>query len=480
MPALVHAVMGGGSGTRLWPWSRRSHPKQFLSLLGSGSLLQTTVDRLKGLGEVDTLVIANEEHRFLVAEQLRATSAPDARIVLEPAMRNTAPVALVAALQAASSHGEDCLVLLSPADHVIGDVPAYLAALEKARPAAEAGYLVTFGVTADRAETGYGYIELGGEIAGLDGVLAADSFREKPEKRDAEAFLSSGRFAWNAGIFLFTPKHLLAAARELHPAMLAQCEAALAGAHMDLGFLRLLAAPYAQLESLSVDVAFAERMEGRVAAVPVSMGWSDIGSWSALYKARGGGANGRSVTDGPVELYDCEGVFALSDGPLVVAQGVRDLVVVANRDAVYVASGDQSEKVKSVVADLERRNRREAATHLRCYRPWGWYQTINLGERFHVKEIVVEPGAQLSLQSHHHRSEHWIVVHGTARVTIDGEVQLVGENQSVYVPAGAVHRLENPGRIPMRLIEVQTGSYLEEDDIVRYEDTYGRASLSPA
>ncbi|WP_274609912.1 mannose-1-phosphate guanylyltransferase/mannose-6-phosphate isomerase [Rhodobium orientis] len=466
--------MCGGSGTRLWPMSRRSYPKQFLSLLGERSLLQNTVKRLNGHVDVETIIIANEEHRFLVAEQLKTTSAAGAEIILEPLMRNTAPVALVAAVRAAERFGEDCLVLLSPADHFIADPSAYCDALSNAIPAAEAGYLVTLGIEPDRPETGYGYIEIGEPLADIPGVRRAKSFHEKPDRQTAEKLLSAGSFAWNAGVFLFSPKHLVSVARHFQPKMLAYCEAACAGAEADLCFFRLDSKPYARIDNMSFDVAFAEKLADRVAVVPVSMGWSDIGSWNSIYEVRSSGENGENISDGPVELYDSQGVLAVSDGPLVVGQGVKDLVIVANHDAIFVAPKDQSEKVKAVVADLEKRNRREAVTHQRCYRPWGWYQVINLGERFQVKEIVVEPGAQLSLQSHHHRSEHWIVVRGTARVTVDEEVRSVSENQSVYIPLGSLHRLENPGRIPMHLIEVQTGSYLEEDDIVRHNDAYGR------
>lgn len=474
MTRLVHAVMCGGAGTRLWPWSRQSYPKPFLKLMGDRSLLQVTVDRLSG-GDlpVETILIGNEEHRFLMAEQLRQTQGA-ARIILEPEMRNTAPVALVAALCAEALLGPDCLVLLAPADHVIADATGYRTAIGRAASAARAGYVVTFGIEPDRPETGYGYIEQGGPIPGIEGVDLVRSFREKPDRDAAEAYVANGGFLWNAGIFLFSPATLLEAAVELHPAMLAACRNSYAKAVQDLDFLRLDRNTYASLDSISFDYAFAERLQGRMAVVPVSMGWSDVGSWNALHRVRAGGDSRANVVEGEAELFDCTGVLAMSDGPLIVAQGLADVVIVANHDAVYVGAFDHSEQIKQVVDELQRRGRPQAVSHSRTYRPWGWYQTLDMGERHQVKEIVVYPGGRLSLQSHHHRSEHWIVVRGTARVTVDDEVRLVTENESVYVPLRSRHRLENPGRIPMHLIEVQTGSYLNEDDIVRYDDIYGR------
>jgi|FEC22Drversion2_1045045.scaffolds.fasta_scaffold00233_2 mannose-1-phosphate guanylyltransferase/mannose-6-phosphate isomerase len=475
MTRLVHTVMCGGSGTRLWPWSRQSYPKQFLSLGGDRSLLQATVSRLPQAGQpVETIVIGNEEHRFLIAEQLRQVGL-SAEILLEPEMRNTAPVALIAALRAQEKFGDDCLVLLAPADHIIGDASAYRAAVATAMAAARSGRVVTFGVTPDRPETGYGYIERGAPLAGIDGAESVDSFREKPDREVAEAYLASGRFCWNAGIFLFAPQVLLAAAHRLEPRMLDLCRAACAGASRDLDFLRLAREPYCDLPSISFDYAFAERLQGAMAVVPVAMGWSDIGSWQSLRLAHTGLGSRENVASGAVELIDCEGVLAMSDGPLIVAHGLEDLVVVASADAVYVGAADRSEELRKVVGELQARGRPQAISHSRTYRPWGWYQTLNVGDRYQVKEIVVYPGGRLSLQSHHHRAEHWVVVRGTARVTVDDNVRLVTENESVYIPLRSVHRLENPGRIPMHLIEIQTGSYLDEDDIVRYDDIYGRS-----
>jgi mannose-1-phosphate guanylyltransferase/mannose-6-phosphate isomerase len=476
MATLVHAVMCGGSGTRLWPWSRRSYPKQFLTLIGNQSLLQSTVDRLDGLhADVHTIAIGNEQHRFLIAEHLRGTHARGAEIVLEPEARNTAAVALIAALRAAARWGDDSLVLLSAADHYIADAAAYRRAIEQAMPIAQAGRVVTFGVRPHRAETGYGYIEIGEALPGSDVARTIGSFREKPSLPVASDYLASNRFLWNSGIFLFAAKHLFAIAERLRPQMLEACRRACAEGTTDLDFFRLAPEPFNGIDNISFDYAIMEKIGDRGAVIPIDVGWSDIGSWNSLRQLYGSGDASGNVTQGAVELFDCNGVVGLSDGPLVVAQGLKDTIIVANHDAVYVATPGASHDVKGVVAELEKRNRREAVTHKREYRPWGWYQTINLGDRFQVKEIVVKPGGKLSLQSHNHRAEHWVVVRGTAKVTIDDTSTLVAENQSVYIPLGARHRLENSGRIPMHLIEVQTGSYLEEDDITRYDDVYGRS-----
>jgi mannose-1-phosphate guanylyltransferase/mannose-6-phosphate isomerase len=476
MAVLVHAVMCGGSGTRLWPWSRRSYPKQFLKLAGEQSLLQSTVERLNGLkADVITIAMGNEEHRFLIAEHLRGTSAGAGEIVLEPEGRNTACVAMIAALRAAARAGDDALVLLSAADHAIADPQAYRRAIEQAIPVAQSGRIVTFGIQPDRPETGYGYIELGEQLDGTNDASAIKSFREKPSPPVAAGYLASKNFLWNAGIFLFSARHLFNIASELLPAMLDACRRACAGASVDLDFFRLAREPFLEIEDISFDYAIMEKIGGRGAILPVAMGWSDIGAWSAMRQVVGNNDASGNVTKGAVELFDCGDVVGLSDGPLVVVHGLRDAIVVANHDAVYVATADASQDTKTVVAELAKRKRPQAVTHEKEYRPWGWYQTINLGNRFRVKEIVVNPGAKLSLQSHQHRAEHWVVVRGTAKVTVDDATKFVTENESVFIPLGAKHRLENSGRIPMHLIEVQTGSYLEEDDIQRFDDSYGRS-----
>lgn len=476
MTTLVHAVMCGGSGTRLWPWSRRSYPKQFLPLIGERSLLQATVDRLDGLAaDVKTVALGNEQHRFLIAEHLRASRAGEVEIVLEPEARNTACVALIAAIRAAARWGEDSVILLSAADHYIADPAGYRRAIEQAMPIAQGGRIVTFGVRPERPETGYGYIEIGKALDGCGGAFAIAGFREKPSLAIATEYLASGNFLWNSGIFLFAAKHLFDIAAKLKPDLLAACRDACAGATSDLAFQRLAAAPFARIENISFDYAIMEKIGDRGAVIPMAVGWSDIGAWNALRQIYGAKDDAGNVTQGAVELFDCRGVVGLSDGPLLVAHGLKDTIIVANHDAIYVAASGASHQVKQIVGELEKRNRREAVTHQREYRPWGWYQTINLGDRFQVKEIVVKPGGKLSLQSHNHRAEHWIVVRGTAAVTIEDVTKLVSENESVYIPLGAKHRLENRGRIPMHLIEVQTGSYLEEDDIIRFDDVYGRS-----
>lgn len=476
MAKLFHAVMCGGSGTRLWPWSRRSYPKQFLKLVGDRSLLQATVERLNGLdADVVTLAMGNEEHRFLIAEHLRGTSASPGEIVLEPEGRNTACVALIAALRAVARGGEDSLVLLSAADHYIADPAAYRAAIEQAIPIAQAGRIVTFGIRPDRPETGYGYIEIGKRLEDLNQAFAIASFREKPSLPEAASYLAGKNFLWNAGIFLFSARHLFDIAAKLQPGMIESCRRACDEATVDLDFFRLAPAPFREIENISFDYAIMEQIGDRGAVIPIAIGWSDIGAWHSVRGLYGTKDASGNVTQGAVELFDCTDVVGFSDGPLLVAHGLRDTIVVANHDAVYVATADASQDTKSVVAELTKRNRREAVTHEKEYRPWGWYQTINLGDRFRVKEIVVKPGAKLSLQAHSHRAEHWVVVRGTAKVTIDGSTKLVTENESVFIPLGAKHRLENSGRIPMHLIEVQTGSYLEEDDIQRFDDAYGRS-----
>lgn len=472
---LVHALMCGGSGKRLWPWSRRSFPKQFLPLMGEQSLLQTTADRIAGISAaVETIAVGNEEHRFLIAEHLNAARLGVREIVLEPVGRNTAAVAIVAALRAEALHGPDSVVLLSASDHHIADVDAYCNAIERAIPVARSGKVVTFGVTPNEPHTGYGYIESGEILDPAARIHGIAGFREKPDLEIATNYLKRNNFLWNAGIFLFAPTALLALAAELRPEMLAACRRACNDGVRDLDFFRLAAEPYSEIEDISFDHAFMERIGDSGAVVPVSMGWSDIGSWASIRRTYGATINGTNAAKGSVEMFDCERVLGLSEGPLVVAHGLTDLIVVANYDAVYVASAAASEDSKFIVAELEKRGRREAVTHEKVFRPWGWFETINRGNNFHVKEIMVRPGGRLSLQSHRRRAEHWVVVRGTARVTVDDVVKFVAENESVYIPIGARHRLENLGDAPMHLIEVQTGDYLEEDDIVRFDDQYGR------
>ena len=471
-PAITPVLLAGGAGTRLWPASRRSWPKQFVPLLGEKSLFRAAVARLAAPGFAPPLVITGEAYRFLVAEQLQQEGRTPAALLIEPDGRNTAPAALVAALWLA---GRDpgALMLLAPSDHAIADPARFAATVAAAAPAARAGRIVTFGIRPDRAETGYGWLELAGEAdpaAGAPHPLAR--FIEKPDAARADAMLASGRHLWNAGIFLAPAEALIAAFRAHAPEMIAPAEAALAAAECDLGFTRLAAAPWAELPDISIDYAIMEKA-ANLAVMPYGGAWSDLGDWQAIWRA--GERDGAGNLAGPrATALDCSGTLLHSDGPRLVGIGLEDMLAVATGDAVLVAPRDQSQRVKEAVAALRAEGAAQADAFPADHRPWGHFESLARGRRFQVKRIVVKPGGVLSLQSHHHRSEHWIVVQGTAKVTIGDDVRLVTENESVYVPLGARHRMENPGKLEMVLIEVQTGSYLGEDDIVRYEDAYAR------
>ncbi len=473
MTARVHPViLSGGSGTRLWPMSRAQHPKQLLPLLSSRTLLQEAALRVADATRfVAPLVIANDEHRFIVAEQLRqADVTPDA-IVLEPCGRNTAPAVAVAALRLMAEE-PDPLMLVLPSDHTIADVPAFHAAVDRAVAGARAGRLVTFGVAADRPETGYGYIRRGEAVPECEGGYAVAGFVEKPDRERAASYLAAGNYYWNSGIFLFPAALLVSEMRRLHPATLEACQRALDRAQRDLDFLRLDRAAFAEAENISIDYAVMEHTR-HAAVVPVEMAWSDVGTWDALWQVAAKDANGNLV-QGDVIAEESRNSYLRAETGLVAALGVEDLVIVSTGDATLVAPRARSADLKRLVARLEREGRIELAEHPLVHRPWGTYQTIHNGERVQVKHIVVKPGAKLSLQMHHHRAEHWVVVHGTAKVVRGTEELLLYEDQSTYIPLGTQHRLENPGKIPLHLIEVQSGSYLGEDDIVRFEDTYGR------
>jgi len=471
-PSSLHPViLSGGAGTRLWPMSRALYPKQFLPLAGPETMLQATARRVAGPGFAAPLVICNEDHRFLVAEQLRAAGLKAGSILLEPEGRNTAPAATVAALAVARDDPEG-VVLLMPSDHVIADVEAFHTAVHIAAQVAHQGLLVTFGITPEHPETGYGYIRVGNPLDGLPGAHMVDRFVEKPDRATAEAYLADGGYLWNGGIFAFTATAFLEEMARLHPETVTAARAALEQNTADLDFTRLAAAPFADTIALSIDHAVMEHTD-RAAVVPVSMGWNDVGAWGALWDI-GDRDEAGNVLIGDVMADDIHDCYVRSEGPLVSVVGLRDSVVVATDDAVMVAPRDQSAKVKDIVSRLKAARRPEASLHPTVYRPWGSFRGIDLGERFQVKQIVVNPGARLSLQMHHHRAEHWIVVEGTARVTSGQESFLLHENQSTFIPLGTVHRLENPGKLPLRLIEVQSGPYLGEDDIVRFEDTYGR------
>ena len=464
---LQPVLLSGGSGTRLWPLSREAYPKQFLALAGDDTMLQATWRRVAPIADLPPIVVAGEDHRFLVAEQLRQAGAPQAAIVLEPVGRNTAPAIAAAALQA-TADGGDPLLLVLPSDHVVRDADAFRAAVRAAMPAADAGALVTFGIVPTAPETGFGYLHAdAGE--GLRKVLR---FVEKPDAATAQRYLDAGDHYWNSGMFLFRASRFLGELQRLQPAILDGTRAALAAARRDGDFIRLDRDAFAATPSDSIDYAVMEKT-GSAMVLPVDIGWSDVGSWSALWDVAERDAEGNAHV-GDVIAVDSRNSYAYARR-LVALVGVDDIVVVETDDAVLVARKDRVQRVKDVVAQLKAGQRSQAALHREVHRPWGSYDSIDVGERFQVKRIKVKPGAALSLQSHGHRAEHWIVVSGTARVTRDRDVFELHANQSTYIPIGAKHRLENPGTEVLELIEVQSGDYLGEDDIVRYEDVYGRS-----
>ncbi len=473
----IHPViLSGGAGSRLWPLSRRLLPKQLLPLAGSRTMIQETALRFGGDQFAQCTVICNEEHRFLIAEQLREAGLKNVAIVLEPVGRSTAPAATIAALSVTLVDPEG-IVLLLPSDHVIEDVAAFRKAVAVATPAADAGSIVTFGIKPQVPETGYGYIFAGEALAGAPGCLRVQRFVEKPDRLLAEKYLADGNYYWNSGIFLFKATTLLKELERLQPAMLKACKASLENSRRDLDFVRLEEQSFKSSPAGSIDYTVMEHTP-HAALVPVTMGWSDVGSWDALWgiteKSDAGNA-----TKGDVIAERVRNSYLRSDGPLLAAVGVEDLVVVATTDAVLVSHRDAAQDVKKIVDELERQGREHHVQHRRVYRPWGSYENIDTGERFQVKRIIVNPGAKLSLQMHHHRAEHWIVVAGTARVTCGNKEFLLNENESTFIPLGTRHRLENPGKVALHLIEVQSGTYLSEDDIVRFDDTYGRAGEVP-
>ena len=469
MQKVLPFVLCGGSGMRLWPISREAFPKQFHKLVGSESLFQQTCRRLSGPLFGDPFVIANHQHRFLIAEQLEEIRLTQSSVVLEPIGRNTAPAACIAAL-IASKTDPDALLLLAPADHVIGDTEAFARTVALGAKAAADGALVTFGVKPDCPHTGYGYIET--EPSNLT-EFKAKRFVEKPSRDSAQEFLDSGRYYWNAGFFLTKASTLLALLDAHAPSILETCRHSLAEANGDLGSLRLSGA-YKEAPSISLDCAVAEKADN-LCCVPLQTPWSDVGSWSALWDLLEKDDAGNVILgEGEVLLDQTSGSLAYSDHALVAVVGLKDVVISATEDAVLVTSREYAESVKEIVEHLKRNGHAQTLDHLKVYRPWGWYQALDRGDRYQVKCIMVKPGGTLSLQSHVHRSEHWVVVKGTLEVTKGDTVELLNENQSTYIPVGEKHRLANPGKIPAFLIEVQSGSYLDEDDIVRFEDVYGR------
>lgn len=477
MTSILPVILSGGAGTRLWPLSRELYPKQLLPLVGETSLFQQAVQRIEGLPQVlPPLVVCNEEHRFLIAEQLRQLGLKNSGLILEPEGRNTAPALTLAALDAVRDGG-DPILLVMPADQVILDQEAFRRALETAAARADSGSVVTFGIVPTSPHTGYGYIQRG--VAHNGGSFAIARFVEKPDLATAEAFLKQGDFYWNGGLFVLKASNWLRALEAFQPAMLAACRAAMAGRVMDQDFIRPDKAAFAACPADSIDYAVMERLplEPRLGmacdVVPLAAGWSDLGAWSSVWEAQTVDQDGNAFR-GDVIAEGVSDSLAFSEARLLALVGVSDLIVVETADAVLVMHKDHAQDVKKVVQRLADAGRPERSLHRKVFRPWGSYEGIDQGERFQVKRIIVRPGASLSLQMHHHRAEHWIVVRGTAEVTRGEEVFLLTENQSTYIPLGVKHRLRNPGSIPLELIEVQSGAYLGEDDIVRYQDNYGR------
>ncbi|KDC49141.1 mannose-1-phosphate guanylyltransferase/mannose-6-phosphate isomerase [Pseudoalteromonas fuliginea] len=465
---ILPVIMAGGSGTRLWPLSRGNYPKQFLPLSGEQTMLQNTISRLNGLVHSPAMLICNEEHRFIAAEQVRQLGVQHSGLFLEPVGRNTAPAIALAAFKAVEK-GENPLLLILAADHVIDDTIAFQHSINQAVELAKQDKLVTFGIVGNKPETGYGYIKRGEQF---NNGFVVDSFVEKPSLEMAKKYIDSGDYYWNSGMFLFKASRYLEELNTFRPDIYEACEKAMQVQNDDMDFVRIDKAAFEKCASESIDYAVMEHTKDAV-VVPMDAGWSDVGGFSALWDVSTKDKNGNVFT-GDVKAINTKNTLVFGEDKLVATIGIEDLVIINTKDAVLVAHKDQSQHVKAIVQQLKAENRSEAVTHREVYRPWGKYDSVDSGERFQVKRITVKPGAKLSVQMHHHRSEHWIVVSGAAKVRIDGAEQLVTENESVYIPITAVHALENPGKVDLELIEVQSGSYLGEDDIVRFEDCYGR------
>ncbi len=466
---MIPIILSGGSGTRLWPLSRKMYPKQFLSLLHDETMLQKTLSRLDGLEHAAPTVVCNNEHRFIVAEQARQSGVEDLSIILEPFGRNTAPAIAVAAIHALQQ-AQDPILLVLTADHEIADENAFCAAVRQALPLAESGKLVTFGIVPDHAATGYGYIRRG-KAQGQGYIV--DKFIEKPDHATAAEFLDAGDYYWNSGMFMFKARAYLDELKKFGPALVTHCEQATRNLTEDIGFLRLDADAFAKCESDSIDYAVMEKT-GLACVVPMDAGWSDIGSWASLWDLGKKDASGNS-THGDVMTSETENSFVHAESRLVATVGVRDLIIVETQDAVLVADRSKAQGVNQIVERLKLEQRAEENFHRIVYRPWGSFDSVDEGEGYQVKHISVKPGARLSKQMHHHRAEHWVVVRGTARVFRNDEIFDLHENESVFIPLGATHYLENPGDEALDIIEVQSGSYLGEDDIVRFDDIYGRS-----
>ncbi|KIP87859.1 MULTISPECIES: mannose-1-phosphate guanylyltransferase/mannose-6-phosphate isomerase [Pseudomonas] len=467
---MIPVILSGGNGSRLWPLSRQLNPKQFLPIADDSlSMLQATIRRLEGLQVSQPCLICNEEHRFLAAEQLRALGIENASILLEPVGRNTAPAVALAAIKALEKEHDPVLLVLA-ADHLIKDVSAFHRAVETALPFAQAGKLVTFGIVPTHAETGYGYVQKGASAG--EGGFTVQSFVEKPDSETAERYLASGEHFWNSGMFMFRASRYLEELQRWQPEILDACRRATAQSEQDMHFVRIGKEAFAACPEDSIDYAVMERTEDAV-MVPLDAGWSDIGSWSALWDVSDKDEQG-NVHKGDVLSHDSHNNYVHADYRLVTTVGVENLIIVETKDTIMVAHKDKAQEVKRIVEQLKRDERGEHLNNREVYRPWGMYDSIDHGARYQVKRITVKPGAKLSVQMHHHRAEHWIVVSGTAQVTNGDETYMVTENQSTYIPIGQIHALENPGMIPLELIEVQSGTYLGEDDIIRFSDNYGR------
>ena len=467
---LIPVILSGGSGSRLWPLSRKLYPKQFIPLRDDKSLYQSTLERIRDLDDVENVVtVCNDEHRFMAAEQARLLGIENAEIILEPVGRNTAPAITIAAMHAKTKQ-PDANILVLPADHILGDKQQFSLAVQQARQVAE-NNLVTFGVVPARAETGYGYIKHDKKSIS-EAAFEVTDFVEKPDHKTAESYLKSGNYLWNSGMFLFRVNLFLQEIQQFQPEIYNACAQAYEKGEQDLDFIRLDEASFSSAPNISVDYAVMENTT-KAAVVPLGSGWSDVGSWHALWESSKRDQN-NNATHGDVVEEDCNGCFIHASNRLVAAVGVKDQVIVETSDAVLVAPRDRAQDVKEIVNKLKLSQRDEVDIHPKVYRPWGAYETIDIEDRFQVKRITVNPLQKLSLQMHHHRAEHWIVVKGTARVTCGEKEFLLSENESTYIPIGTKHRLENPGKIPLELIEVQSGTYLGEDDIERFDDVYGR------
>ncbi len=472
---ITPIILAGGTGTRLWPLSRKAFPKQFTELTGSESLFQATARRLSGEQFNAPVVMTQSDFRFIAAEQLDAIEIEQSKIMIEPCGKNTAPAILAAALTLEST--PDAIMMVCPSDHIVADETAFNAAVEAAAKKAAKGQLVTFGIRPTRPETGYGYLELAEALDSFEpNPVALQSFLEKPALKAAKSMVAENRFLWNAGIFMFKVDTIIRAFETYAPRMVAPVRAAVQTAREDLCFTRLDPKSWDRIEDISIDYAVME-VADNLSVVPMDCGWSDLGSWRSVWED-GDKDNDGNVAGVAATAINCKNTLLRSDDENVevVGLGLDDITVVATGDAVLVAKSDQSEQVKDALANLKKKKIKQATEFNRCHRPWGYYETLSLGRRFQVKRIMVKPGAALSLQSHVHRAEHWVVVEGSANVTVDEDIKLISENQSVYIPLGAVHRLENPGKVPLHLIEVQSGAYLGEDDIVRYEDVYARTT----